>query len=419
MSFHCLLLIMLVAISTRVSNSAVADEELDKAIGKSINNLAEERRLMAEQRAAERQKLEQMFDLQGWAIRGFDDPLAPNGPRYANRSVDVDRFLERRKRTVSYVVSLPPEKLKGRISSGTGLNALQECLGTAALQHEMFLQKMADIPDSSRTPEQRERLKILQEMSSELELPTDLLSKIDCYRQGEMGKRLPIQLNLRGSVELDVLPMDWPMFFQLHPELFKDKMDKIAAARKACVDADDGDYSSAKPLMEAISELEGLVAKIQKAEILDEKIEVGGKWQDVEMSAPDIQRGKNFVRTLKLVVVKFLETLNQPRIGGYRVQGAGSSDRMSVITLLAIMEERSLIFAEKNDGPQGTLQDARQPIFSRMREYYGALYALSLEISEQEKEIDYIEGLIDKSFETEQLGMAFDAARLWLDGQGD
>lgn len=163
--------------------------------------------------------------------------------------------------------------------------------------------------------------------------------------------------------------------------------------------------------MKAISELEEQVAGIQKARILDQKIELNGKWQEVPMSASEIQRAKNFVRTLKLVVVKFLGSLNLSRVDGYRVQGAGSSSEMSVITLLAVMEERSLIFAEENGGRQ----DARQRIFNRMREYYGALYALSLEISVQEKEIEYLEGLIDTSFETEQLGMAFDAVRFWLD----
>ena len=61
MSFHRLLFMLLVAIIARVSHSAFADEELDNAIGKSIKTLAEERRLMVEQRAAERRKLEEML----------------------------------------------------------------------------------------------------------------------------------------------------------------------------------------------------------------------------------------------------------------------------------------------------------------------------------------------------------------------
>ncbi len=406
-------LIAILAMFMQIPQSGCADEELANRAEVRIRTLAGERKRIADQRANERQKLEEMLDLQGWAIKGFDDPLAPNGPRFANRSVDVDRFLERRKRTVSYVVSLPPEKLKGSIASGTGLNALQECLGTAALQHEMFLQKIEDIPEGSRTQAQSERLKVLQEISSELMLPADLLSKIDCYRQGELGKRLPIQLNFRKSVELEVLPLDWPTIFKMYPELFKTNIDNITAAKKACISADEDDYEPAKQLMKAISELEEQVASIQKAQILDQKIELDGKWQEVPMKAPEIQRAKNYVRTLKLVVVKFLESLNLQRVEGYGVQRATSNNEVSVITLLAAMEERSLIFAEENGGRQ----DTRQRIFSRMREYYGALYALSLEISSQEKEIEYLEGLIDKSFETEQLGMAFDAFRFWLDGR--
>ncbi len=408
---HRFLFIFALAMLAEIPQSVFADEDLANKVDVRIRTLAEERKWIAEQRAKERKILEEKLDLQGWAITGFDDPLAPNGPRFANRSIDVDRFLERRKRTVSYVVSLPPEKLKGRVASGNGLNVLQECLGTAALQHKMFLQKIEDIPEGSRTNEQKERLQVLQEISSELTLPANLVSKIDCYRHGELGKRLPIQLDLTHSVELEVLPLDWPTIFKMYPELFKASIDKIAAAKKACIDANEDDYAPAKQLMEAISELEKHVAELQKAQILDQKINVDGKLQQVPMSAPEIQRAKNFVRTLKLVVVKFLESLNLQHVDGYRVQGAGTSDEVTVITLLAVMEERSLIFAEENGGRQ----DARQRIFSRMREYYGALYALSLEISSQEKEIEYLEGMIDKSFETEQLGMAFDAMRYWLD----
>jgi hypothetical protein len=78
----------------------------------------------------------------------------------------------------------------GPIWSGNGLNSLQECLGVSALQHETYLQNMLSIPETDRSPEQMQRLEILQTMAADVAIPCQLFSKIECCRIGENSRLL-------------------------------------------------------------------------------------------------------------------------------------------------------------------------------------------------------------------------------------
>lgn len=103
-----------------------------------------------------------------------------------------------------------------------------------------------------------------------------------------------------------------------------------------------------------------------------------------------ILKALKFVKTLRLGVVKFVETARQSRVDGYIVEEyepGGTSDRISLITVLAFMEERGLRFAEANSDPLGS----RLQVFKEMRDYYGLLYGLSIAVQEQEQEVARID----------------------------
>ena len=377
---------------------------------------AKDRELLNAQSAASREKLKIIREVEGWAARGFDDPLSPDGTHYANRSVKVARLHELRERVVSHLVNLPTSQSTGRIWSGSGLNSLQECLGVAALQHETYLRNMESIPESNRTPAQTERLVILQSISADVAMPRQLFSKIDCCREGELGKPLPLQLNFNQGAELEVLPLDWPIFLREQPE-FKKTLERIAAAKADCIEAEEGDYEPLGRLKTAIDELTNKLVKIRDAHVLGQParstMEEG---RLISEKTTNILKALRFVKTLRLGVVKFVETARLPKVNGYVVeesQSNGGEEKISLITVLAFMEERGLRFAEANGDSQG----ARLQIFKQMRGYYGALYGLSVAVKTQEQEVARIDQLIDDSHQTERLGMLFDTAALWLTSQ--
>lgn len=59
----------MLAMFTQISQSECADEDLANKSDAAIRSRAEERKRIADQRAEERRKLEEMLDLEGWAIR--------------------------------------------------------------------------------------------------------------------------------------------------------------------------------------------------------------------------------------------------------------------------------------------------------------------------------------------------------------
>ena len=374
---------------------------------------AKDREALQEQSAISRERLKQIREVEGWAAQGFDDPLSADGTRYANRSVKVARVHELRARVVSHLVNLPTDESKGRIWSGTGLNALQECLGVAALQHERHLRNAASIPAGEQTSAQRERLLLLQSIAAEVSIPRQLLAKIDCYREGDMGKPLPLQLDFTSGGELKVLPLDWPIFLKQQREL-DDTLRKIEKTKAECLRAEDGDYEPLENLKSAIDELTTKLVKIrndhfsrQPARSTPEESRI------ISEKSTQILKSLHFVKTLRLGVVKFVEIKESPEVSGYVVDGyqpGGPADHVSLITVLAYMEERGLRFAESNSDPQGS----RLTLFKQMRNYYGSMYGLSVAVKEQEKEVDRIDGLIADSHTTERMGMAFDALALWL-----
>ena len=378
--------------------------------------LAKDREALNKQSEVSRARLKQIREIEGWAASGFDDPLSTGGPRFANRSVKVARLHELRGRVVSHLVNLPPSQSTGRIWSGNGLNSLQECLGVSAMQHETFLRSMNAIPENERTPAQKERLEILLSMSADVSMPRQLYSGIDCCRIGEIGKPLPLKLDFRNGAKVEILPLDWPIFLKQQPE-FKETLEKISIAKAECISAEDGDYEPLEKLKTAIDDLTKKLVKTRDQHFSSQPARSTPEESLlISEKSTAILKALKFVKTLRLGVVKFVETARQSRVDGYIVdeyEPGGVSDRISLITVLAFMEERGLRFAEANSDPRG----ARLQIFNEMRDYYGLLYGLSVAVKEQEQEVARVDRLIEQSHQTEQMGLLFDTAAIWLTSQ--
>lgn len=420
MNIHRGLIFVVLLLFTWTSNSGQAD---DLTIRKIVENsrlrseaMAKDRELLNKQSEVSRERLKRIREVEGWAASGFNDPLSSDGPRYANRSVKVARLHELRGRVVSHLVNLPESQSTGRIWSGTGLNALQECLGVAAIQHETFLRNMKSIPESERTPAQKERLEILQSMSADVSLPRQLLSGIDCVRAGEIGKPLPLKLDFRNGANVEILPLDWPSLLREQPE-FKEMLEKISVAKAECINAEDGDYEPLEKLKTAIDDLTKKLVKMRDHHFSSQPARSTPEESLlISEKSTKILKALKFVKTLRLGVVKFVETARQSRVDGYIVEEyepGGTSDRISMITVLAFMEERGLRFAEANSDPLGS----RLQVFKEMRDYYGLLYGLSIAVQEQEQEAARIDALVQQSHQTEQLGLLIDGAALWLTSQ--
>ena len=402
------------------SNTIRAD---DLTVRKIIENsrqrnaaIAKDRELLNKQSEVSRERLKRLREVEGWAASGFDDPLSADGPRYANRSVKVARLHELRGRVVSHLVNLPESQSTGRIWSGTGLNALQECLGVAAMQHETFLRNMKSVPEDERTPAQKERLEILQSMSADVSLPRQLLSGVDCVRTGEIGKPLPLKLDFRNGAKVEILPLDWPSLLREQPE-FRELLEKISVAKAECINAEDDDYQPLEKLKTAIDDLTKKLVQMRDHHFSSQPARSTPEESLlISEKSTRILKALKFVKTLRLGVVKFVETARQSRIDGYIVEEyepGGTTDRISLITVLAFMEERGLRFAEANNDPLG----ARLQVFKEMRDYYGLLYGLSIAVKEQDQEVARIDALVQQSHQTEQLGLLFDTAALWLTSQ--
>ena len=375
--------------------------------------LARDREALKEQSAMARERLKQIREVEGWAAQGFDDPLSQDGTKYANRSVKVARLHELRAKVISHLVNLPTDESKGRIWSGTGLNALQECLGVAALQHERHLRNATLIPEAERTSAQQERLVLLQSIATDVAIPRQLLAKIDCVREGDLGKPLPLQLDFSKGGELKVLPLDWPIFLKQQTNL-TDTLTRIETAKAKCQSAESGDYEPLEELKMAIDDLTKKLVKIRNDHFTQQPARsTPEESRIISERSTQILKSLHFVKTLRLGVVKFVEVKESPEVSGYVVEGyqpGEPQDQVSLITVLAYMEERGLRFADAKSDPLGS----RLTIFKQMRNYYGSMYGLSVAVKEQENEVERIDGLIADSHTTERMGMAFDTLALWL-----
>jgi len=374
---------------------------------------AKDREALNEQSVISRERLKQIREVEGWAAQGFDDPLAPDGTRYANRSVKVARVHELRARVVSHLVNLPTDESKGRIWSGTGLNAIQECLGIAALQHERHLRNAALIPEAERAPAQQERLVLLQSIAADVSIPRQLLARIDCVREGDLGQPLPLQLDFTNGGELKVLPLDWPIFLKQQLDL-KETLGRIEKAKAECQSAQNGNYEPLEELKYAIDDLTKQLVRIRNDHFTGQPARTTPEENRIiSERSTQILKSLNFVKTLRLGVVKFVEVKESPEVSGYVVDGyqpGSPEDQVSLITVLAYMEERGLRFADAKSDPLGS----HLAIFKQMRNYYGSMYGLSVAVKEQENEVERIDGLIGDSHTTERMGMAFDTLALWL-----
>lgn len=375
--------------------------------------VAKDREALNEQSVISRERLKQIREVEGWAAQGFDDPLSQDGTRYANRSVKVARVHELRAQVVSHLVNLPTDESKGRIWSGTGLNALQECLSVAALQHERHLRNAALTPEAERTSAQQERLVLLQSIAADVLIPRQLLARIDCVREGDLGKPLPLQLDFTKSGELKVLPLDWPIFLKQQPEL-RETLERIEKAKAECQSAQNGDYEPLEELKYAIDDLTKKLVKIRNHHFTSQPARTTPEEnRTISERSTQILKSLNFVKTLRLGVVKFVEVKESPEVSGYVVDGFQPGipeNQVSLITVLAYMEERGLRFADAKSDPLGS----RLTIFKQMRNYYGSMYGLSIAVNEQEKEVGRIDNLIAESHKAEEAAMMFDLRLLEL-----
>ena len=380
--------VMLVSECARAEDADL--EQVRESIKKHKERSLEERQTLYKLHQAERQQLKIIRELRDWAVMRFDDPLTPDGPKFPNRSVRVARFHELRAGVISHLVNLPVNESTGKIWSGNGLNALQECLGAAALQHEMYLRQFAMIPQNSLTSDQKERVEILQSMSRGLTIAPALLSNIQCS-QGLTGQLLPIKLTFSENVEMHILPLDWPAYFRTEPE-FKKYLDAVAKAKGDCIEAaGTGNFEPSERLMSAVDDLDRRISSVQKFHILGQSTRSSNdSVSAIGTTTREIQRARNFVKTLRYSVARFIEIDSFPKAEEFLIQESklnNPGEQVSLITILAAMEERGLKFAPASRSSEA----AHQVIFERMRDYYGSLYGLSLAVKEQEDTVADVE----------------------------
>jgi hypothetical protein len=292
-------------------------------------------------------------------------------------------------------------------------NILQECLGPAAVQHELFLRQIDLVPEENRTEQDKERIAAVQEIARGLLLPKSVLTEIQC-EQGSSGQLLPVNLVFGKQIEMQLFPLDWPAWFRNRPDM-KDFMDRITRARADCVEAvGKNNFEPCQRLMKAIDDLDKRFAELHRRHF---QMLIAGVPREIESKVTtenrEIQRAKTFMKTLRCATARFIEMDSYPQAEEYLLQEAqshGASDQISLITVLAAMEERGLRFRKVSRPGETT----HQVMFEKMCSYYAAVYSLAINVQEQEENIAAIDNQIAESHDRERWGMVFDATALWL-----
>ena len=372
-------------------------KQVREAIKKHKERSAEDRQTLYKLHQIERDELKRVREIRDWAAMRFDDPLSSDGPRFKSRSIKVARYHELRRGVISHLVNLPVSNLTGQVWTGSGLNALQECLGAAALQHEVTLRHFEMIPENSLSSRDKERLELLRSISREVPVASPLLSNVQCV-QGLTGQLLPIKLAFGKGVEMQMLPLDWPAFLRTSQD-FKSYLDAVASAREDCIKAaGTGDFEPSRRLMLAVDDLDRRIAGVQKSNFRN----IAAGYTDDGMKSREIYQSVKFVKTLRYSVSRFIELDSFPDVEEFLVNttSRATGEQISLITVLAAMEERGLRFGRATRSSEA----AHRVLFQRMRDYYASLYAISLAVHEQQETVEDIERLIRDSHDTERFG---------------
>ena len=349
------------------------------------NESADDRR----RRELERDR-ERLQGLADWTNKRFDEPTIGQ-TRVANFSRKVRRARKIRADVLSHLINLPARENVDGIWTGAGLNQLFDHLGPVALQHIHHLQGVG-LPTHSEPSETYEQTRLLRDMVDGLRIPRFHLSGIQC-QQGLTGNPLPMNLAFDQTAESQALPLNWPAWFRLHEE-FHQPLRRIEEARDACVKAaGSGDYTAAKQLqtaVDAITEQFDRDTRYRRTQSSSSSGDGDRLRRTTELE--ERRRAAEFLGMLQVSIARFIETDQFPKSHDFsvRLEEYEHPRGVSVVVLLATMQERGLRFAAANRSSEV----AHQFIFERMREYYADLFSTSVALIKTEAELEELDDIV-------------------------
>ncbi len=398
--------------------SGPTDEDADPVIEK-LKALREMR--MAEERERQEDELRQLDALKAalksaqalrdQAAKDFDPPGLGDA-KFESRDQRVAKVAEFRRTTIDRLMNLPFEQNILRIHNGSALNALNGCIGRAALQHEIFLRKIEGQSEPTLSELDRSTKQLIEKIAEDTYISAEYIKEIDCKTSD--GTIVRLNLGLDQKIEYATLPLAWPIWFKLNSEPKLAQLQKrVETARDALLKETD-DTKRDELRLELIKSVELLTKQFQVAHD-----RYAGDWsrgdESKAMGMRSLMEAKRYVTRLRQNVLevvrveKFPDSATHFKFNEYLREKNGE---VSIITLLAVMEERGLSFADARGKPE--TQRASEEIFKSMRSYFYGLYAIEQTVRSAEQDVEQSLRRIEHLEEVERMNLQFDLASLAL-----
>ena len=346
-------------------------------------------------------RLESAQEVQDWAQEQAPDLRAPPKELMKKQPRMITHWQRVRQVSAHQFLDFPAIYSAGAIRSGRALNFFLDSIGDVALQHERFLTRAHGRGLAALTAEEKERLAVLDQIDSEVQIPPRHLREIYC-EYGLTNPKMLIRLSSDDVPTAEALPLRWPTFFLLNRE-FETHLSGVEESRaEALAEIQEGKLMGPgqRKLMRRIDDLETEFRALERTlhresfarAQYNSRLRPGASRVSAELGQKDYEvcNARSFLSTLKSSLSRLIETRYLDAAAFQSRRG-----RTTVVDLLAHMKQNGLRFAKATPDAEASYQF----LFERMVDYYDHLFSIRVACEDAAYALEDEKALTDRQIQ--------------------